>query len=162
MTEPTLKLNVAAAVFTNVPAKQPPRSNGLRVSRRITNEDLERMIRNRTAVPILSKLSPALLAEVSLGLATGIVNAGPHVVDLRCSLEYDADDESHSVVVSTPCIPTRSYGAEVKRSDLVVMRRGEPAPVAAPPVSMWERFKGWCSEVGKPEIYNGPGGFLDL
>lgn len=161
MTELPAKLNVPDAVFKLVPRKQPARRSGLRVARRITNEDLEGMIRRRTAVPILSKLGPSLLSELTAGLASRLVNAGPHVVQISVDVAYDIAAESHLIVASTPLIPCKTYGPEVKRSDLVVASRGQSPAEPVATESIWSRVKRWAREIAKDLPYEGPAGFID-
>ena len=161
MTELPAKINVGDAVFKNVPRKQEPRSRGLSISRTITNEDLEAMVRRRTAEPILAKLAPSMLADLASGLVSGIVNAGPCVVDIRLRAEYDPALEAHKITASTPLIRTKTYGPEVKSADLVVTARGEAPAERVTPETIWSRVKRWVNVIGRDEVYNGPRGFLD-
>lgn len=156
------KFNVAEAVFRNVLRKQPSHAAAFKLSRRIGNADLERLCDKGAAEGAISKLSAGMVREVCDALRDRLVNAGPHVIDLQLNVAYDPEDESHRIIASTPCIPAKTYGAEVSREQLVVAANDGPV-VALPerPRSPWERLKGFVAELAQGVKYDGPRGRID-
>lgn len=155
-----MKINVADAAYTLIPRKQEPRSQPMAVSRTITNVDLERMTEKGVAKSVISKLSQQLLTELTGYLRESLVNAGPHVIDVKLTVAYDAQEERHLIIASTPCIPSKTYGAEVKSEDLVVMPRleTEEKPLSSGRTT-WSLLMGWLDKDIK---YDGPRGERDI
>jgi hypothetical protein len=152
-----MKINVADAAHTHVPRKQSPRTQPMSVSRTISNSDLERMLEKGVAQSVIAKLSQGLLAELTGYLRDSLVNAGPHVVDIKLTVTYDETEEKHYVTASTPCVPTKTYGAEVKREELSVAPKASVV-VESPNASPWSILTSWM----EPEIvYDGPRGEVD-
>jgi len=157
------RVNVDAAVFKNLPRKQEPRNHGVALKRRLTLTDLQRMNARGNAEKMITGIVDKLFVDLVTKLAPRLVNAGPHVVDLRVEHGFDPYSSAYQLSVSTPLIATKTYGAQVSGVELrdsifdrSSVRAGAASPTAKP--SLWRRFAAWVDE-GVP--YDGPRGWID-